>query len=73
MSLGARLVKARLDRNVTQKQLATYLRLPQSAISMIETGELDPAKETARLITDWILSGKGITINAPRGARGTYK
>ena len=72
-TIGERLAKARVDRNVTQKQLAAHLHISQAALSMIETGELDPEDGTWRLIDGWIKSGGGVTIQAPRGARGNYR
>lgn len=73
MTLGERLAKARVERNVTQKQLAAHFRVQQAAISMLESGELDPSDGLAKLAEDWIKSGRGVTIAAPRGARGNYR
>jgi transcriptional regulator with XRE-family HTH domain len=72
-TLGQRLSSARVERNVTQKQLAQHFHVQHSTISMVESGELEPSEGLVKLIKDWIASGKGITMSAPRGARGNYR
>lgn len=72
MGIGEELAKVRVQRNVTQKQIADHFRVSHSMISMVETGELECPEGLATLIRNWIKSGGGVTISAPRGARGNY-
>lgn len=75
-ALAQQMAKARVDRNMTQGQLAERLGVKQSMISMIETGEVtgDAEDETARYsealgkrIRSWIDSGAGPRKKSPRG------
>jgi transcriptional regulator with XRE-family HTH domain len=67
MAIGDRMRKARLDRGMTQPQLAKYLRVGQAMLSMIESGEAEASDDLARRISDWIASGKGPQEQAKRG------
>lgn len=71
-TIGERLTKARLERNVTQKQLANHFHIPQSTISMIEQNELGASDGVAHMIEEWIKSGAGVETPGVRGARGRY-
>jgi len=75
-SIAHRMAKARVDRGMTQGQLADRLGVKQSMVSMIETGEVtrDADEETERYseglekrIRSWIDSGAGPTKKSPRG------
>ena len=71
-SLVTRMMKARVDRNMTQVQLAEALHVRQSMIAMMENGE---ETETGELYGDslgkrieaWIASGAGPKKKSPRG------
>jgi len=70
--LAARMQKARIDRNMTQGQLAERLRVRQSMVSMIENGEevedgVKYSDELASRIKSWIDSGAGPAKKSPRG------
>lgn len=69
MSLVERMKRARLERDMTEAQLAQALRVRQSAVSMVESGELEVSQELAKNIEAWIASGKG----APKTKRGPYQ
>jgi len=70
--LAARMKKARLDRGMTQGQLADKLRIRQSMVSMIEDGEeLEDGEiygvDLGKRIAAFIESGAGPTTKTPRG------
>lgn len=66
-SLASQLRKARLERNVTQPQLAAMLGCSHEMISRIESGERDPGLGLLPKIQKWIASGKGAPTPAPKG------
>jgi len=66
-NLRQRMAKARLERGVTQAQLAERLHVKQAMISMIEAGEADYSQELAGRIRGWIDSGAGAPKKSPRG------
>ncbi len=70
--LGARMKQARIDRGMTQPQLAEVLHVRQSMVSMIESGEevddgVAYSDELAKAIKAWIASGAGPKKKSPRG------
>jgi hypothetical protein len=67
------MTKARLDRDVTQAQLAERLGVRQSVVSMLESGEMSLPGDLGDRIKAWIDSGAGAKRKAPRGPRGNYK
>lgn len=74
-ALAQRMTKARVDRGMTQGQLADRLGVKQSMVSMIETGEVRDDEEASSSYSDglqqriksWIDSGAGPTKDSPRG------
>lgn len=74
-NLPDRMVRARLDRKMTQAQLADVLGVRQSMVAMFE-GNADaarPSDDFIKRVEAWIASGRGSRIKAPRGPRGSYK
>lgn len=70
--LAGRMQKARVDRGMTQAQLAERLRVKQSMVSMIEAGEevedgVKYSDDLAKRIRTFIDSGAGPTQKSPRG------
>ena len=65
--LGARMEKARTERNMTQAQLAERLGVRQAMVSMIEAGEAEYSDDTAKRIKSWIDSGQGPKMPSARG------
>lgn len=66
---GARLRRERIARKVTQAQLAKLLEVEQSAISMLETGQMRAGPLLAGKISAWLAGsaeGRG-------AARGPYR
>jgi transcriptional regulator with XRE-family HTH domain len=59
MDYGKRIKQFRIDRDMTQKELAEKTGLLQSQISMIENGERGLNVKTA----DKIVSALGVTLN----------
>ena len=70
--LGARVTRARLERGVTQAQLAEYLHVKQASISMLESGELEPTDHFQAALEAWLASGSSPRRPAPRGPREHY-
>ena len=71
--LAAKMAKARVERGVTQGQLAERFHIRQSMLSMIETGEENESPELAGRMRAWIDSGAGAQKKSPRGPRGNYE
>lgn len=71
--LGERVTRARLERGMTQGQLAERLHVKQASISMLESGELEPTEGLASQLKAWLASGAGPKNPAPRGPREHYK
>lgn len=71
MSLAQTVRKVRMERGMTQPQLAELLHVTQATISMFESGELDAiTDDLKKRIQAWIDSGRG----APqKSKRGPYK
>ena len=65
--LGTELREARNERGLSTTQLGEELRMNRAMLSMIESGEEIPSKETAGRIRGWIDSGRGVRSKAPRG------
>ena len=65
--IGRRLRKARLERNITQTQLASVLGCSQEMIVFIENGQKEPGMVLLPKINKWISSGAGGKGVAPRG------
>ncbi len=65
--LGNRMAKARVDRGVTQGDLAKRLGVRQAMVSMIESGEAEYSEDLAGRIKTFINSGAGPTQKSPRG------
>lgn len=72
MDLLARMAKARVDRKMTQAQLADRLGVKQAMVSMMEKGEEVPGGDLVKRIKAWLDSGQGARVSAPRGPRGNY-
>ncbi|MSU87149.1 XRE family transcriptional regulator [Streptococcus dysgalactiae subsp. dysgalactiae] len=51
--LPERLKKLRLEKNLTQKQVAQRLNITQQAYGQWETGKLNPKKETIQMFADF--------------------
>lgn len=68
--LPKRMRRARLDRNMTQPQLAEVLGIGQPMVAMIEKGEEEPGGKLAERIGAWLASGRGARM---KSARGPYK
>ncbi|ELY5748215.1 helix-turn-helix transcriptional regulator [Streptococcus iniae] len=51
--LPERLKKLRLEKNLTQKQVAQSLKITQQAYGQWETGKLNPKKETIQMFADF--------------------
>jgi transcriptional regulator with XRE-family HTH domain len=66
-NLARRLRKARLDRNITQPQLAAMLGCSQEMLSRIEAGDREPGLGLLPKIQKWLASGKGAPTKAPKG------
>ena len=65
--LGRALRTKRLERDVTQAQVAKALQTQQSMIAMVEEGSADPGDELTSRIKRWISSGT-VPGKAKRGA-----
>ncbi len=65
--LPERMRKARIDRGMTQRELADYLHVKQAAVSMIESGEDHPDEGLSSRISSWIGSGGAPKTSTPRG------
>lgn len=72
-TLGERLRRARLERDVTEAQLAARLGIRQSALSMLESGEMEPGDDLASRAKAWISSGSGAGGPSNKAARGPYR
>jgi transcriptional regulator with XRE-family HTH domain len=66
-SIGRRLRQKRLERNVTQAQVADALGVSQAMLSQLEAGKLPPGDELDGKIRRWLASG-GVPGKAKRGA-----
>lgn len=67
--LGRSLRTKRLERDVTQAQVAKALGTQQSMIAMVEDGSVEPADELLGKIRRWIASGH----TPGKAKRGPYK
>ena len=67
------MAQVRMDRKMTQAQLAERLGVKQAMVSMMEEGSEDPGPDLAARIKAWIDSGAGAKTKAPRGPRGNYQ
>jgi transcriptional regulator with XRE-family HTH domain len=68
--LPKRMKRARLDREMTQPQLADVLGIGQPMVAMIEDGTEHPSSKLEERISAWIASGRGPRV---KSARGPYK
>ena len=66
-AFGQRLRTLRVERNLTQAQLAKHARLQTSAICHIETGRRAPSLKTLACIAD----GLGVSLSALFGSEAT--
>lgn len=66
-TLGTRVARARVDRGMTQAQLAERLRVKQSMISMLEADEAEPGDGLRKVIKQWLDSGAGPRAKPSRG------
>ena len=68
-------MRARLDRKMTQAQLADVLGVKQAMVSMFESGDERGryGDDLVKRIEAWIRSGRGPRLKAPRGPRGPYR
>ena len=73
MGLIERMTKTRIDRKMTQLQLADRLGVKQAMVSMLESGEEPLSDGLASRIKGWIDSGAGPRLKSPRGPRGNYR
>ena len=58
MTIGERMKAVRLERGVTQVQLAAILHIKQGSLSMIESDEFEVGEDLAGRIRAWIDSGQ---------------
>ncbi len=58
---------------MTEVQLAAKLGIRQSAVSMLEHGELDPDDGLTARLKAWLASGGGAPKGAQKAKRGPYK
>ncbi len=65
--LPKRMKRARLDREMTQPQLAEVLGVGQPMVAMIEKGEEEPGGKLAERINAWLASGRGPRVKSARG------
>lgn len=65
--LGPKMEKARLERGMTQGQLASKLGVRQAMVSMIEAGEAEYSDELGGRIKTWVESGGGPPTKSARG------
>ena len=68
-SIGRKLRTKRLERDVTQAQLAKTLSTQQSMIAMVEEGTAEPGDELLGKMSRWLASGGTVG----RSKRGAYK
>lgn len=71
--LASRMNKTRVERKMTQQQLADRLHVKQAMVSMIEAGESVPGDELSTRIKAWIASGAGPRSKSARGPYATKK
>lgn len=72
-TLGDRLRRARIERGVTEAELATRLGIRQSAVSMLEAGEMEPSDDLVTRVKAWLASGGGTTKAGRKSGRGPYR
>lgn len=70
MDLSKRMKRARVERDMTQPQLAEVLGIGQPMLSMIEDGDKVPSSELEKRISAWLASGRGPRV---KSARGPYR
>jgi len=76
-SLGKRVKMARIERGISQRQLAQHTGLRQSHLSLVENDKHDPSATLVRTValaldvsTDYLL-GLSDAMQAPKGAAST--
>lgn len=67
MSLARRMVSARIERKMTQPQLAEVLGIGQPMLSMIEDEVKPIGGELEKRINAWLASGRGPRVKSARG------
>jgi transcriptional regulator with XRE-family HTH domain len=67
--IGRKLRTKRLERDVTQAQLAKALDTEQSMVAMVEAGTAEPGDDLLGRMNRWISSGTTST----KAKRGPYK
>lgn len=73
MQTGNTLIKARVDRELTQKDLSKLTGITQADISRLETGSANPSLNTLRRLAQGLGLRMNISFEKNTYANETYK